>query len=263
MLRTLVFSCVIFGFCITQASTQTATSLADFCNDDDLVVCDGDAVRTLERLAKDANTARLKDLYVLFVAGSHPLQHMGGARMMARAIDRRGDRQAALELLLDAQSAVFSSSDWMSNFYAMAGIAEQRHALGDKGASEDLANVNMYWPDHYTAFDRASMLLILAKSLFKIGDTKASIDMFEKAHREALKAPLRAPPNVNGDRIESLSYIWVAADYRGLSEITESLSAEITDLLLDTTSYRQERGTWPLTVEDFRAGPPGVSRIPE
>jgi hypothetical protein len=66
-----------------------------------------------------------------------------------------------------------------------------------------------------------------------------------------------------GDRIETLANLWYSMQIRGYDALAAETATEVEALLRAAPPERRTRFFWPLTVEDFRAGPPGVSRIPE
>jgi hypothetical protein len=245
---------------VLALSLPSPAAGASFCVKKDFVVCDSEAVRTLERLAVGADTSFLGDIYVLFAHDAGPLERMGAARILARVMAENGDRDAAIDLLTNAQRAVFVSSDWRENTDAVVGLAEQRHALGDQAAPEFLRTLTISWWEHHGFYERSDIVSRLAKGLFAIGDVDGARDRFKEARQLALGAPLEMPPDQYGDRIESLANLWIATDHRALDDLSTVLSKDIVELLERSVRYRAGRGTWPVSLEDFRLGPAG-SRI--
>jgi hypothetical protein len=48
----------------------------------------------------------------------------------------------------------------------------------------------------------------------------------------------------------------IATNRRGVTDLTAKIEADLIPLIESQAGYRRDRGNWPLTVEDFRNGPP-------
>jgi len=232
-----------------------------FCNDGDGIGCDFAWIRALERQADGADLATLQDLAAISMGTGTALSTAASARMVARAMDRAGYRDAAWELLRDAKSAV-AGSGWIESAHAMVAVAKQRHLLGDPNAALGMTMGTVHWPDRLSAWERMSVFSALAVGLDDIGDRVKSREMFSRALAEARRAPVHLPHEY-GNRIDVLSALWYSVDERGYAELAAEIESEVVGLFEQEGPERLLRRSWPLTVEDFRRGPPKVSRVPQ
>ncbi|MDF1793834.1 MAG: hypothetical protein P1U88_18125 [Thalassobaculaceae bacterium] len=162
-------------------------------------------------------------------------------------MDRDGYRDAALELLRQAQSEVFRSTNWVENALAKVSIANQQEALGDLDATRYLVPGNIFWPERMTGWDRASFIATLADGIDDLGDRERAGAVYERGLAEVMEGPFSVPQRY-GDRVSGLALLWLSADSRGYQDLAGRLRAHI-EALIDAPE--RVEGAWPATLKEL------------
>jgi hypothetical protein len=221
------------------------TAAATFCEAADQIPCQSPDVLALSRLSENRPLADLKDLATIYTAHASATVAAGGVRVIARAMDRGGYRDAALELLREAQSGVFRSSNWVENALAKVSIAEQQAALGDPDATRYLVPGHIAWPDRMTGWDRASFIAALADGIDSLGDRRRALTVYERGLAEVMEGPFSVPGEY-GDRVSGLARLWLSADRGRYRNLADDLRQRI-EALIDAP--QRTEGAWPATLE--------------
>lgn len=234
---------LVFG--VSESFSRPAA--AAFCEPEDQILCESPDVMALERLSRNSSLEDLKDLATVHTAHASAAAAAGGMRMIARAMDRAGHRDAALELLRAGHSGVFRSSNWIENALAKVSIARLQATLGDADATRYLVPGTIVWPERMTGWDRGSVFAVLADGIDDLGDRDRARAVYERGLTEVSTGPFSVPQHY-GDRVSGLARLWLSADSRGYRDLADRLRHRI-ERLID--SPERAEGAWPSSLEEL------------